>query len=78
MRIRIASPTGFSPEKAMRNQTLSESRAQAFRGYLVSHGIDGSRIEAEGFGDQRPVASNDTDEGRQRNRRIEAFELLED
>jgi OOP family OmpA-OmpF porin len=58
-----------------RNQTLSEQRAQAVREYLVNHGIDGNRIEAVGYGDQRPVALNDTEEGRRQNRRIEAIEL---
>ena len=58
-----------------RNQRLSEQRAQAVRDYLISHGIDGGRVEAVGFGDQLPVASNDTEEGRQRNRRIESIEL---
>lgn len=58
-----------------RNQALSERRAQAVRDYLVSHGIDAGRVEAVGFGDSRPAASNDTEQGRQQNRRIEAVEL---
>jgi OOP family OmpA-OmpF porin len=37
--------------------------------------VDGARIEAVGYGDERPIASNDNDEGRQQNRRIEAIEL---
>jgi OOP family OmpA-OmpF porin len=45
------------------------------RDYLVSHGIDAGRLEAVGFGDTQPVASNDTEEGRRENRRIEAIEL---
>ena len=57
------------------NQSLSERRAQAVREYLIAHGIDGGRIEAVGYGDQQPVAPNDTEEGRQKNRRIEAIEL---
>jgi outer membrane protein OmpA-like peptidoglycan-associated protein len=57
------------------NRTLSEKRAQACRDYLISKGIDGSRIEAHGFGDERPIASNDDEEGRRVNRRIEATEL---
>ena len=60
---------------AGRNQRLSEARAGSVRDYLVEHGIDGGRIEAVGYGDQRPVATNLTDEGRQQNRRIEATEL---
>jgi outer membrane protein OmpA-like peptidoglycan-associated protein len=57
------------------NKALSTKRAQACRDYLIGKGIDGSRIEAQGFGDERPIASNDTEEGRQLNRRIEATEI---
>lgn len=57
------------------NKTLSEKRAQACRSYLIAKGIDGRRITAVGHGDARPVAPNDTEEGRQKNRRIEAIEL---
>jgi outer membrane protein OmpA-like peptidoglycan-associated protein len=57
------------------NKALSQKRAQACRDYLISKGVDGSRIEAIGYGDERPIASNDTEEGRQENRRIEAIEL---
>jgi outer membrane protein OmpA-like peptidoglycan-associated protein len=57
------------------NKTLSEKRAQACRDYIVSKGIDKKRLDAIGFGDERPIAPNDTDEGRQKNRRIEAKEL---
>jgi OOP family OmpA-OmpF porin len=61
--------------KAKANKTLSEQRAQACRNYIVSKGIDKKRLDAVGFGDERPIAPNDTDEGRQKNRRIEAKEL---
>jgi outer membrane protein OmpA-like peptidoglycan-associated protein len=73
-RIRVAGHTDNlgNPKK---NQTLSEARAKSVRDYLMARGIDGSRIEAVGYGDQQPVASNDTEEGRQQNRRIEAIEL---
>jgi outer membrane protein OmpA-like peptidoglycan-associated protein len=57
------------------NKTLSEKRAQACREYLVSKGIDESRIDARGYGDELPIAPNTTEEGRQQNRRIEATEL---
>jgi OmpA-OmpF porin, OOP family len=60
---------------AQANKTLSEKRAQACRNYIVSKGIDKKRLDALGFGDERPIAPNDTDEGRQKNRRIEAKEL---
>lgn len=57
------------------NKALSEKRAQACRDYLISKGIDASRVRAVGYGDERPVAPNDSAEGRQKNRRIEANEL---
>lgn len=60
---------------AQANKTLSDQRAQACRNYIVSKGIDKKRLDAVGFGDERPIAPNDTDEGRQKNRRIEAKEL---
>ena len=73
-RIRVAGHTDNVGNRRA-NQRLSERRAQAVRDYLVSHGIDGGRIEAVGHGDEQPVASNDTEEGRAENRRIEAVEL---
>ena len=73
-RIRIAGHTD-NVGNARRNQQLSEARANAVRDYLVEHGIDRSRVEAVGLGDQQPVAPNSTEEGRRRNRRIEAIEL---
>jgi OmpA-OmpF porin, OOP family len=54
------------------NQALSEKRAQAVREFLVStYGIEPSRVAAKGMGATKPVASNDTPEGRQNNRRVE-------
>lgn len=61
--------------KPASNKVLSEKRAQACKDYLVKKGIDASRIDAVGYGDEQPIASNDTPEGRQENRRIEAKEL---
>jgi OmpA-OmpF porin, OOP family len=60
---------------AKANKALSEKRAQACRDYIVSKGVDRSRLTAVGHGDEIPIAPNDTDEGRQKNRRIEAKEL---
>ncbi|HET6146630.1 MAG TPA: OmpA family protein [Polyangia bacterium] len=57
------------------NKALSEKRAQACRAYIISKGIDRSRLEAIGYGDEHPIAPNDNDEGRQKNRRIEAKEI---
>ena len=53
------------------NQSLSERRAQAIRAALLEEGVPSSRIRAKGFGMTRPVASNNTREGRQANRRVE-------
>ena len=53
------------------NQTLSEKRAFAVRDYLVGANISGNSLTAVGFGKANPVASNDTDAGRQQNRRVE-------
>jgi outer membrane protein OmpA-like peptidoglycan-associated protein len=53
------------------NQNLSEQRAEAVRDYFVQQGIPSADVEARGFGKTDPVASNDTAEGRQQNRRVE-------
>jgi outer membrane protein OmpA-like peptidoglycan-associated protein len=53
------------------NQNLSEQRAQAVRDYFVQQGIASDTIDARGFGKTEPIASNDTAEGRQQNRRVE-------
>lgn len=53
------------------NLALSQSRAEAVKGYLVSKGIDPMTLTTSGVGPDQPVASNATDEGRSRNRRIE-------
>lgn len=54
-----------------RNLSLSARRAEAVRLYLVRKGVPESKISAEGFGETRPVADNDTPEGREANRRVE-------
>ena len=57
------------------NKTLSQSRAEAVRDYLVEQGIDASRLEAVGLGEEQPVADNNTEEGRAQNRRVELVRL---
>ena len=58
------------------HNALSEKRAKAVVDYLISKGISASRLKFAGYGLERPMATNDTDEGRQLNRRTE-FEIIE-
>ncbi|MGB3617053.1 MAG: OmpA family protein [Catalinimonas sp.] len=53
------------------NQKLSQARAEAVKTYIADRGVDAARIETEGFGEARPAAENNTEAGRQRNRRVE-------
>jgi OmpA-OmpF porin, OOP family len=53
------------------NQKLSEGRAASVRQWLVAHGIEGGRLRSVGYGQARPVAPNDTEDGRRNNRRVE-------
>jgi outer membrane protein OmpA-like peptidoglycan-associated protein len=53
------------------NQSLSERRAAAVRSFLALQGVPPQMMSAEGFGEERPVASNDSASGRQQNRRVE-------
>lgn len=55
------------------NQRLSERRAEAVRNVLAARGIDSRRLMTRGYGVEYPVASNETAEGRQRNRRVEVI-----
>ena len=57
------------------NKALSLDRANAIRDLLVQGGIDASRLSTEGYGADKPIASNDTEEGRARNRRTELVVL---
>lgn len=53
------------------NQSLSQQRAEAVKKYLTDKGIDSARLSAKGYGQFDPIDTNDTEEGRQRNRRTE-------
>lgn len=55
---------------AKQNKTLSDRRAKNVMAELVKMGVEKGRLEAEGYGQEHPVASNDTDEGRAKNRRV--------
>ena len=68
--IEIAAHTDAAGDDAF-NQALSEKRAQAVADYLVQAGLPAERFKATGYGSLQPLASNDTDEGKAQNRRIE-------
>jgi outer membrane protein OmpA-like peptidoglycan-associated protein len=57
------------------NLKLSQARAETVKAFLVLHGIEASRLTPKGYGLDRPVASNDTEEGRAKNRRVELKKL---
>ncbi|MCE8002135.1 OmpA family protein [Billgrantia ethanolica] len=70
LRVRIEGHTD-SVGSPQYNVGLSERRANSVRDFLVSRGIAENRMTTRGFGEERPVATNDTDEGRAQNRRVE-------
>jgi len=59
------------------NQELSEKRAKSVKDFLVKHAVQGDRLQANGYGYTKPIASNDTEEGRAKNRRIELIIMAE-
>lgn len=58
------------------NKHLSKQRATSVMKWLVAHGVAGARLSAQGFGLEKPIDSNETEDGRQNNRRVE-FHILE-
>ena len=70
--VRIIGHTDSTGSDAI-NDPLSLQRAESTRNYLTSRGVNGARIQVQGMGSRRPVASNSTTEGRSRNRRVEIF-----
>ena len=74
VRIKIIGHTD-SVGKDAANQKLSDGRANAVMNDLIERGIAADRLEAEGRGETQPIDTNDTDEGRQNNRRVE-IEIL--
>jgi outer membrane protein OmpA-like peptidoglycan-associated protein len=68
--VEIAGYTDNTGDSAA-NVTLSQNRADSIRKALVGAGVDGSALVSKGYGEANPVASNDTDDGRASNRRIE-------
>jgi outer membrane protein OmpA-like peptidoglycan-associated protein len=73
VKIEVAGYTD-SRGSAKYNQKLSERRAQAVRKYLIERGIAADRLTAKGYGETHPVASNQTADGRFKNRRVELVE----
>jgi outer membrane protein OmpA-like peptidoglycan-associated protein len=70
LRLAIEGNTDSVGSDAM-NQTLSEQRANSVRDYLAQENIPGTSMTSKGFGKTQPVATNDTPDGRQQNRRVE-------
>jgi OOP family OmpA-OmpF porin len=68
--LKLAGHTDDTGSDAL-NLKLSKDRAEAIKAYLVSKGANASRIEATGYGESQPIASNKTATGRQQNRRVE-------
>jgi OmpA-OmpF porin, OOP family len=57
------------------NQALSEKRAQAVVAWLTTHGVEAARLSAKGFGQDKPIADNSTQDGRAKNRRVELAKM---
>ncbi len=74
--VRIEGHTDSTGSAAF-NRTLSQHRAESVVKWLVKHGIDASRLTAQGFGPDRPIDDNSTDAGRRNNRRVE-FHIVGD
>jgi OOP family OmpA-OmpF porin len=68
--VRVAGHTDSEGSRS-HNQKLSEERAAAVKQYLVDHGVAADRLASKGYGQDRPIADNKTEEGRAENRRVE-------
>ncbi len=69
-KVRVEGHTDNKGAKA-HNKTLSKNRAASVVKWLVAKGIDKKRLSSDGFGDEKPIDTNDTEEGRRNNRRVE-------
>lgn len=74
MRVRLEGYTDNTGDSNA-NKQLSLDRANAIQALLIQGGVDPARISTDGWGDEKPVASNDTEEGRAKNRRTELVVL---
>lgn len=73
VRFTIAGHTCWLGSEA-HNQLLSENRARAVMEFIIQQGIEADRLVIEAYGESQPIATNQTDEGRQRNRRVEIIQ----
>lgn len=74
-KVRVEGHTDSTGDAA-HNEDLSKRRAETVVKWLVDHGVDAPRLEAAGYGSARPIATNDTEEGRAQNRRV-VFVIVE-
>jgi outer membrane protein OmpA-like peptidoglycan-associated protein len=74
LRIEISGHTDNTGTDAI-NDALSQARADAVKNYLLTAGIPTNRIQSKGYGSKKPKVSNETEEGRAQNRRVE-FSIL--
>jgi outer membrane protein OmpA-like peptidoglycan-associated protein len=74
IKVMVAGHTDSDGEDAY-NKDLSQRRAQAVVTYLAGHGVDPANMIAKGFGEEQPIAGNDTAEGKAQNRRVELNRL---
>ncbi|MDX8393099.1 MAG: OmpA family protein [Mariprofundales bacterium] len=74
LRVEVAAHTD-SRGRDSYNKHLSEQRAASVRQYLVDHGVNANNVTAKGYGESDPVADNNTEDGRAKNRRVELRRL---
>jgi OmpA-OmpF porin, OOP family len=74
LKVEIAGHTDSKGSNAY-NQRLSDDRAGSVKTYLISQGVSPAQLVSRGYGEEQPVATNDTDAGRAQNRRVE-FRVL--
>jgi outer membrane protein OmpA-like peptidoglycan-associated protein len=75
-KIRVEGHTDADGQDAY-NKKLSQQRADAVKAFLVKSGIDGKVLESVGYGEEKPIADNESEEGKEKNRRVE-FVVVQD
>jgi outer membrane protein OmpA-like peptidoglycan-associated protein len=76
LKLRVEGHTDNVGNKTL-NKLLSNSRAASVMKWLTTHGVDKKRLTSQGWGQEKPIAANDTEEGRKENRRVE-FHIVEE